>query len=264
MAKGKRGPKPERPEEIEERLNEPTAEEIVGAENIVDLSEDPPPQKGYICLGVGCQFSCDGLHEMEQHCADTGHGGNRTEAPAPVQKTGYLCSGDGCTYATDFLAEIEEHVAGTGHGTYKTVEQVQSELFSEAGIVYRMLDIPMPEELVNTKRARLAELYQSALEVKDEKKAIDDDCNARLKNIDTQMQEIARVLRVPTSHERVECEWRVLEGSNSRGLFRIDTGEKLEERPLTEEDRIRELEKANCENQAQAPAEVEEPVTVAE
>lgn len=229
MPKGKKGPIPEMQVTAESGVTiieesflpeEPTVEEIVGKENVVDVGAAAPPSESL---------------------------------PEPA---GYKCAD--CTFTSNLLSEIEEHCRGTQHGGYgkqEPVEAVQPELFSESGIVHRMVNVMLPAELLNDKRVRLAALYQSALEVKDEKKSADDDFNARLKNIDSQMQEIARVLRTPFTYEKVDCEWRIIQDENARGLYRLDTGEQIEKQPLTEEDRVREIEQAA---QANNPEQTQE------
>jgi hypothetical protein len=166
-----------------------------------------------------------------------------TTEPAS-EPAGYTCSH--CTFSTPALSDLEAHAAETGHGRI-----VQPELFSEKGIVHRMVNVMLPAELLNEKRTRLAALYQSALDIKDDKKSADDDFNARLKNIDSQMQEIARVLKTPYTYEKVECEWRIIEEENARGLYRLDTGELLDKQPLTMEDMQEEQQKAEAENATQ-------------
>lgn len=218
--RGKRGPRPETPAEIAERENDPTAEEIVGKENVVEVGLDAPPprQQGYVCAN--------------------------------------------CPFRSNLLSEMEEHVNGTGHGKFDTEEvkpadPVQTPLFSPPpGVVHKDIRVPLGDELLNDKRMKLAELYQKALDVKDEKKAADEDCNTRLKMIDQQMQEIARVLKMPFTWEKVNCEWRIIGEENARGLFRLDTGEQVDVQPLAEEDRVRELEEA-AEDNADAEVAVE-------
>lgn len=241
MARGKAGPKPETKEEIEERKNDPTAEQIVGVENVVDVGS-----------------ALEGMRESEDF----------TEAE--LQPAGYKCSLPGCPFTTTFLAEMEEHVNGTGHGGFKQAEPivppvVQPELFSTPGIVHRNVEVPMEPEFLAAKREKLADLYQQALDVKGKKKSADANFNAKLTEIDEQMQEIARVLKTPYTYENADCEWRIIEGENARGLYRLDTGEEIERQALSEEDRIKELDKAQRDNEAplpeppaEAPIETEE------
>lgn len=202
MAKGKRGPYVD----VVEPEQEPTAEEIVGEDNVVDVSPEEQPQEGsYLCSMPTCKFKASQLTEMEAHVAETGHG----RAP---------------------------------------VAEVQPELFSTPGIIHKMIDVPMEEEFLNQKKTALAELYQNTLDVKFQKKAADAGFNAQLTAFDERMQEISRILANPFTSVRVDCEWRVIEGENARGLFRIDTGEQIEKSPLTQEDRVAELEKATEDN----------------
>ena len=214
MPKGKKGPYPEMTVTketgvtvIEESFlpDDPTAEEIVGAENVVDMEAE----------GRNDDFDDEPPH-------------------------GFKCAN--CTFTTESMVELEEHVTSTGHGSY--VEPVQPKLFSTPGVIHREIKIPMSEEDLNPMRVRLAKLYQSALDVKEEKKDADSDFNARLKTLDEQMQEIARILKRPYTHEQVDCEWRVIEEEHARGLYRLDTGELIEKEPLTAEDRAAELAKA--------------------
>ena len=166
-----------------------------------------------------------------------------------VSPSGYICSQTGCKFTTPLLSDMEAHSAETGHG--KALVEVQPELFSTPGVINREVQIPLDETLLNEKKTRLAKLYQSALDVKEEKKEADSDFNARLKNIDEQMQEIARVLAKPFSYEMVKAEWRIIEGENARGLFRLDTGEMIQKDALTMEDKVAEEAKAAADN---APA----------
>lgn len=210
--KGKKGPKPP-------VMNDPTEEsieDIIGAENIVDVD----------------------LPETELE-----------DDPLP-SLTGYTCAD--CTFRSKLLSEIQEHCNGTGHGGFESEEPVetatQAALFGEPGVITRSINVPMPEEELNERRARLAELYQEISDVKSAKKAADTDFNAQISAIDERMQAIARTLRCPTSLETVRCEWRIIDGENARGLYRLDTGELLEKSPLTAEDMALELEKAEAAN----------------
>ena len=229
--RGKAGPKPVKKDEVvEDAPLDPTAEEIAGEENVVD---------------VGSAI------EIEESDDEQG---------AP-QSQGYTCSEPGCPFTSNLLSEMEEHVNGTGHGGYDVEEaggpikpQVeQAQLFSET-IVERMLDAPLDEEFLNQKRKKLAEYYQRMLDLEVEKKAEVDKYNTKIKNIDGSMQEIARVLATPFERVAVKCEWHVVMDENCRKLFRLDNGEVVETKALTAEDRARELAQANKENEAAADA----------
>ena len=125
----------------------------------------------------------------------------------------------------------------------------QPELFREPGIVNKWLTVPLSDEVVNEKRQALAELYQQGLDVMDSKKTADKDFNAQLATIETMMRGIAKTLADPTEEAEVECEWRVIDGENARGLFRLDTGECIETAALTAEDRAVELDEVNDMNE---------------
>lgn len=191
---------------------DPAPEQIVGEENIVNVDDDYQP-----------------------------------EIPA-----GYHCSD--CSFASNHLSEIEEHTNGTGHGGYEAETPplvTQPELFATPGVIHRMMNVPMPDAFLNERRTQLAFLYQQSLEVREEKKDADSDFNARLKSLDEQMQAIARILKTPHTYEKIACEWKLIENENARGLYRLDTGELLERAALTQEDFVREQEKAATDNQSE-------------
>lgn len=216
MPRGKKGPIPD---SLEDLSTDPTAEEIVGKENVVDVG------------------AVDGADKWQRWLVGSDNA--------------YKC--DYCIFTSKTLSEIQEHCNVTGHGGTDE-EAVQPELFRPPGVITSMVNVMLPAELLNEKRIRLSGLYQSALEIKEDKKETDSDFNARLKTIDEQMQEIARVLKTPFTYEKVDCEWRIIEGENARGLYRLDTGEQIDKQPLTMEDRVEELQKAETDNSTETPA----------
>lgn len=235
MPRGKAGPKPETKEEIEERKNDPTAEEIVGVENVVDVGSPTIAEMSGML---------DGDEEIFE------------ERPA-----GYKCSLPGCPFTTTFLAEMEEHVNGTGHGGFKQAdpvvpEAIQPELFAGAKIVVKSLKVPLAEDFLIEQRKELADKYQRILNLEAEKKETVSGFNAKISNIDERMKEIARVLATPHTYENIKCEWRPIDGQNARGLYRLDTGEQVDLQPLSQEERAQELEQANAANaDPEVPAE---------
>ena len=224
--RGKKGPVPpvkEKEKPAEETVDltdyDPTAEEIVGAENVVNVVDADPEFYG--------EISVSDPTLPRDHIS-------------PLAVPGYKCAD--CTFTSMALSEIEEHCNGTQHGGYKTATQPQ--LFSEPGVVHRNVEVPIDPDVLNEKRAKLAELYQEALEVKANKKSADAAFNAQLTAIDEDMQAIARILKSPFTYTRADCEWRIIDGENARGLYRLDTGELIEKAALTEEDRAAELKRA--------------------
>ena len=164
-----------------------------------------------------------------------------------------------CDFKTTALNYLEQHHKSAGHGVYgiptpppdglaEPATAEQSELFKEPGIV-KWLTVPLSAEVVNEKRQALAELYQQGLDVMDAKKTADKDFNAQLATIETMMRGIAKTLAAPTEEAEVACEWRVIDGENARGLYRLDTGECMEKAALTAEDRAAELDQAQDMNE---------------
>lgn len=223
MARGKRGPTPDALDEpIEDQQPlDPTAEEIVGKENVVDVGTVDLTQEQFKEMG------------------------------------GYICSQTGCKFTTPLLSEMEAHASETGHGA--ATEPVQPELFSHPGLIHKWIDVPMEEAFLNEKRVALADLYQKVCDTKSEKKFADANFNAKLATFDERMQEISRILQHPYTSIQVDSEWRVIEGENARGLFRLDTGEMIgDKEPLTMEDKIAEEAKAAADNAPAVEAPVEE------
>ena len=173
------------------------------------LPKEEAIEETWIC--VDCGFEAPDLYLLEQHQQSMSHGVYGIPTPPP-----------------DGLAEPA------------TAEQ--SELFKEPGIVNKWLTVPLSDEVVNEKRQALAELYQQGLDVMDSKKTADKDFNAQLATIETMMRGIAKTLAAPTEEAEVACEWRVIDGENARGLYRLDTGECMEKAALTAEDRAAELD----------------------
>lgn len=206
----------------EPEVTDPTAEEIVGKENVVQLLEPV------------------------------------TESMVSEACLGYHCSHPGCAFRTSHLSEMEEHVNGTGHGGYKLEEPakpVQPQLFREPGVIKRSIEVRMSDEAIAQKQATLAALYRQLRDVESAKESAVKTFNAEIKAYDEQMQAIDRVLRAPYTFETVDCVWRVIEGENARGLYRLDNGDMLEQQPLTEEDRQAELDRLKAEYKAETAAE---------
>jgi hypothetical protein len=73
--RGKKGPIT--PDSNDLKNGDPTAEEIVGKENVVDVGsphEEPRQALAYKCSTGGCRFETNLLAELEEHCSGTGHG----------------------------------------------------------------------------------------------------------------------------------------------------------------------------------------------
>lgn len=227
MPKGKKGPVP-----ID--LNDPTPEEIVGAENVVDV----------------------GTVEV---------GAIPTAADYAALAAGYHCSLPGCAFTSNLLSEIEEHVNGTGHGGYQAdtpapdnnfaQPDLQPELFSELGKIYRTLPIPLSDEQLTALHAELGEICSESLGHKETIEIAKD----KIKALETDMQEIRAHIRNPVEYKDIECYWCVFIEENCKKLLRFDTNAVVETRALSAEDRAAELAKVEKDNEPAAAAEVEEP-----
>ena len=133
-------------------------------------------------------------------------------------------------------------------GANGSVEAEQPQLFKEPGIVKRWRTTPVAPETLNQGRIALATFYQMVINTEDAKKATAAQFNSELASLNLQMRVIAKVLAKPTEEAEVNCEWRVIDGENARGLYRLDSGECIETAALTAEDRAAELEHVKTAN----------------
>ena len=211
MPRGKKGPRPEM-KVTEERGITIIEEDFLGGPHS-ELKID----KEWLC--ADCPFKTAELNYLEQHWKSAGHGVYGIPAKEP----------EAATANAEPVAE-------------------QPELFKEPGIVIRYVNVsPAPEVLAEHRKA-LADLAQEYLAIKDAKKAADAGFNTQISEIDTKMREIVLALKYPGQY-LVECEWRVIDGENARGLYRLDTGECIETAALTAEDRAAELDEVTAANE---------------
>jgi hypothetical protein len=270
MPKGKRGPIPEMKATVE------TAEEVVRCE-MHEIAYDP--EEGCpICLTEAAGGEPTDLTDDSDEIEDVEPSESTPEEPqpaAPAVETAaplmeYVCPD--CIFRSEYEAEAAEHRAGTNHREAvfqeKTVEgeipkPEQVELFKEPGFVRRHLETRVGEAFLNALRGELEALCRKKRDVEDEKDAATKAFNARIKAHEQSIDDILQQLQVKTQFAYVDCEWRILNDENARGLFRLDTGDCIERRPLTAEDRLEELAKAQADNApaGEPPAEVkpEEP-----
>lgn len=151
--------------------------------------------------------------------------------------------------------EALEHTTATNHTTEGVEpEPIQTELFDEPEPIGRWIEMPLAEGFLNETRKRLAELYQRTLNVRDQKKTADAKFNSELNAIDEEMRTLAGVLRQPFEEKFVECIWHISNERQTRQLIRNDTGEMIEEKPLTAEDRAQELAAAEAANKPHCAA----------
>lgn len=222
MARGKRGPRPQ----VKESDNPP----VVCAAHDIPIDELE-----------GCPLCRDEQEAFEEVRTE-----ENTEPLITLVPSDYRCLEKGCQFLGSF-EEWTEHSLSMDHTSFITEERKeapaeQAELFAPpAGPLKREIAVPISEGFLNETKSKLATLYQEHLDIKARKKAADDACNEELKFIDEEMRSLAKILKDPTEKQWVDCEWRVIDEENARGLFRLDTGECLETKPLTMEDRAREL-----------------------
>jgi len=177
----------------------------------------------------------------------------------------YHCEHDGCGVSGTF-EEWSEHSSSTAHTSYiqKPIEPLQPQLFAtETQSVKRFVNIPPSEDFLNEARLNMQRVVRDIISIEDEKKAFDADCNERLKPLKEQLRGLDSALHREFEQREVDCEWRVSTEENARLLVRMDTDEIIDRKPLTEEDRVQELEAAAAENQDPA-ASVEQPATTEE
>lgn len=164
---------------------------------------------------------------------------------------------DDCAFQGTY-EEWMEHSNGTGHTGYELVdiEPEQLELIETEGIVKRQVTAPRSPEIVSELHLNMQRVVRSILNIEDEKKEFDALCNEKLKPLKEELRGLSRQLERDTETILVDCEWRVSTEENARVLVRLDNGDIVERKPLTEEDRAAELAKVNAENQQAEEAAV--------
>jgi hypothetical protein len=160
-----------------------------------------------------------------------------------------------CCDEGDFAGSYEEwleHSSATGLTgfTMQAPEPEQTALFETESRVTRYVNVAVTESWLNEARCNMERVVRQILSIEDEKKAFDADCNERLKPLKEQLRGLDKALQRTTEQREVECEWRVSSEENARVLVRLDTGERIDTKPLTEEDRVQELEAAQAVNEA--------------
>lgn len=105
----------------------------------------------------------------------------------------------------------------------------------------KMLPVRLTEPEIKTKGERLSELVIEAVDVEDEKKAVNKVHADKLKEIGKEMRGLAREVRSGEEEREVDCEERPDHGRNIIEVMRMDTGEIVVHRPMDDGDRQREL-----------------------
>jgi hypothetical protein len=181
---------------------------------------------------------------------NNGNGNGHGKPPAePI----YQCRD--CIVRTSHLPEMNEHLDGTKHSGYDTAkpsEPKTGDLFAELGPVIRSLRAKLPPEQIIFLNSQLAEFCKTMIEQQELAVLAKD----RAKAAEVEMMKLAAQLRDPYSKQDVSCEWHVDMEANAKNLLRIDTGEIVETKPLSEEDRVRELARVAAANSQTAAATV--------
>jgi hypothetical protein len=231
--KGKKGP-------IPDVMPDDTPEEVQD-ESLQNEPDDDHDDEGDACHhGVGFDDVCEDCEEEEDE-----------ESRAPdIQQ--HVCSD--CSFRGT-PEEAMEHGSAMNHTVRVEeppfVEPQQSALFSEPQQEFTLvLEVPVRKERQEELRARLEDRTRELRKVEAEKKRVDAAFNAEIKEFDSQIDEILSQLRTTHTKAPVSCEWRFDMSTNSKQRYRLDTNEPVHDpEPLSEEDRIRELQRAIAANQ---------------
>lgn len=119
----------------------------------------------------------------------------------------------------------------------------------------RFLNVAVSENWLNEARLNMQRVVRSILSIEDEKKEFDADCNERLKPLKEQLRGLDSALHRDTEQREVECEWRLSTETNSRVLVRLDTGETIDTKALTEEDFRQMQDAVNAQNATEIHAQ---------
>lgn len=159
-----------------------------------------------------------------------------------------------CAFNTAHLPEMTEHISGSLHNGYDTIkptEHKQPELYSEPAPIVRRLRVPYDAEerrLIGETAMQLAvqqdDLEQQLVLTKEQ-----------IKGIATSRKELAAKVRDGHKLTDVPCRWDITLEANMKTLIRGDSGEVVETRPLSAEDRTEELKRVEAQNKRPVMAE---------
>lgn len=156
--------------------------------------------------------------------------------------------------------ELEEHLRAVGHTHWDRWPPEQTDLFTEGdGIVTRDLRRVMTNAEQDEIRIALSREYEALYVIEQEKAAADKEFKDRMKPHEGAMVSYAKTLADPYSESTVDCRWLI--EATERVLRRVDSGEELERRALTAEDRAA-LEKPAPATKTAAPVEAKDPATL--
>ncbi len=71
----------------------------------------------------------------------------------------------------------------------------------------------------------------------EEKKTVTKDLGDRIKEHEANMKRLSRIVRTGKEEREVEVEWRPFAESETMRLIRLDTGEEVQSRPMTREEK---------------------------
>lgn len=116
----------------------------------------------------------------------------------------------------------------------------------------RKLPVPLSQSELLVKAEELARKVRAAADIEDEKKAANSDFKTRLEELDMAINELSEIVATKSEQRQVECALYENYGSATMELVRVDTGELIETRPMTEAERQAHLFTPRDEQRADA------------
>lgn len=98
----------------------------------------------------------------------------------------------------------------------------------------RMLTVRLNEQQINRAAMAAAQYAQQYQEVEDEKKDLTAEFTGRLKTLRGAIKDRSQVATSGEEVQPVECEWTIFREDCKKRLYRLDTGEMVEEADLTQ------------------------------
>ena len=102
---------------------------------------------------------------------------------------------------------------------------------------FQQLPVPLTEEELKQRGKDLAKTHQDIGEIERHKKEINDDFKAKISALEASTSSLSRAISNGYEYREVECEWAFFWEKGEKHMVRLDTGETVEIRKISDFER---------------------------
>ena len=106
---------------------------------------------------------------------------------------------------------------------------------------FQQLPVPLTEEELKQRGKDLAKTHQDIGEIERHKKEINDDFKAKISALEASTSSLSRAISNGYEYREVECEWAFFWEKGEKHMVRLDTGETVEIRKISDFERQERL-----------------------